>query len=70
MATIPMRALVPFVLEGRAIAPGEAIQVAAPTAAMLRYQRKADFLTMPVVVDPEPARPKRTYKRRDLHAES
>ena len=68
MPMIAMRALVPFLLEGRAVERGESLEVAATTAAVLRYQRKADFATIATV--PEPARKRRTYKRRDLHAES
>lgn len=70
MPLIAMRALVPFLHEGRAVARGEQLEVAAPTAAILRYQHKADFVSVPVTVEPEPARPRRTYKRRDLRAES
>jgi hypothetical protein len=68
MAMIPMRALVPFTHEGTSVKRGDQIAVAAPTAAILRYQHKADFVT--ITVTPEPARKRRTYKRRDLQAES
>ena len=68
MPMIPMRALVPFTHEGRALQPGEALEVAATTAAVLRYQHKADFAT--IATTPEPVRKRRIYKRRDLQAES
>lgn len=67
MPLIAMRALVPFQHEGRTLQPGDSLEVAATTAAILRYQRKADFAT--ITVQPEPARKRRTYKRRDLQAE-
>lgn len=65
---IPMRALVALTHEGRTIQPGETLEVAATTAAVLRYQHKADFAT--VATTPEPVRKRRVYKRRDLQAES
>ena len=68
MPMIAMRALVPFTHEGRAIQPGEHLEVAATTAAVLRYQHKADFAT--IATAPAPARTRRTYRRRDLRAES
>lgn len=67
MADIPMRARVAFVHEGRALTAGESFNVPAVTAAVLRYQGRADFAT----ATPTPApRKKRTYQRRDLRAES
>jgi len=68
MPMIAMRALVDFVQEGRAISAGETFETSAVSAAVLRYQHRAEFLT--VRVQPPPARTKRTYKRRDLRAES
>jgi hypothetical protein len=68
MPLIPMRALVPFLLEGRAVSTGDRLEVSPSTAASLHYQHKADFVTVPLV--PEPVRKRRTYKRRDLQAEA
>jgi len=68
MPMIAIRALVPFVYEGRAVQPGEQLEVAATTAAVLRYQHKADFTT--IATAPKPGRKRRTYTRRDLQAES
>lgn len=69
MADIPMVALRAFVHEGQSIAAGEHRAWPAVTAAVLRYQRKADFLPR-TVTPPPPARSRRAYKRRDLEAES
>lgn len=68
MPMIPMRALVDFVHEGRAVSAGDTVQVAPVPAAVLRYQRRAEFVT--TTVPRAPARKTRTYKRRDLRAES
>lgn len=68
MPMIPMRALVDLVHEGRAVSAGDTFESAAVTAALLRYQHRAEFAT--VARRPAPTRPKRTYKRRDLRAES
>jgi hypothetical protein len=65
---IPMRALVDFVHEGRAVSAGDTVQVAPVPAAVLRYSHRAEFVT--TTVRPAPARKTRTYKRRDLRAES
>ena len=67
MPMIPMRALVAFRHEGTSVHPGDQIEVSATTAAVLRYQHKAEFVT--IQVRPEPTRKRRTYKRRDLQAE-
>ena len=69
MLMITMRALVPFRHEGCAVSRGQQIDVPATTAAILRYQRQADFVTTRIVPAESP-RKKRTYKRRDLQAES
>ena len=69
MPMITMRALVPFRHEGCAVSRGQQIDVPATTAAILRYQRQADFVTTRIV-PVEPARKRRTYKRRDMQAES
>jgi hypothetical protein len=68
MPMLTMRALVAFVHEGRAVDPGDLVQVAPVPAAVLRYQHRAEFVT--TTVPPAPARKPRTYKRRDLRAES
>jgi hypothetical protein len=67
MPMIPMRALTAFTLEGARVQPGDRIDVGPTTAAVLHYQRKAEWATIPV--HPKPARTRRTYKRRDLRAE-
>ena len=68
MPMIPMRALVDLVHEGRAVSAGDTFESAAVTAAVLRYQHRAEFAT--VALPPKSTRTKRTYKRRDLRAES
>lgn len=69
MPMIPMQALVAFTHEGRRVSAGDTLEVPPLTAAVLRYQHRAECLPR-VAVSAQAKRPRRTYKRRDLRAES